>query len=237
MKYCILPFFLFACFATWAQEPILSGIVLDQNSNKPIIGARVSFGPFAVETDFQGRFKIHCKVFQRDTIKLEAPGYRSHEQLISPERNYSQLQLKMIPNAIMLDNVSINAVQKRSASEKYNENKTNYRSIYLKGDKSKIVQAVPLGIGISINKLFSAFSKEGKDARRLQKHIENDYKLDLAEVRFNKELVSNITGLVDKDLDDFIEENHPSYVWLMKASDYDIITYIKEKYKTYNKTR
>jgi len=100
-----------------------------------------------------------------------------------------------------------------------------------------MVYATPFGIAVNINKLYSALSKEGKDARRLQRTLTRDYESDEIDRLFSKEMVKNATHLDGKELDNFISEYRPSYNWIKTASDYELILYIKEKLQQFLKNR
>jgi hypothetical protein len=84
------------------------------------------------------------------------------------------------------------------------------------------------GIALNIDKLYNAVSKEGKDARRLQKNLTTDYKNSVVDKRFNP-LAAQITGYKDQKLKDFIMDNRPSYEMVARSSDYDLVQYIKQK--------
>jgi hypothetical protein len=116
----------------------------------------------------------------------------------------------------------------------YNQNKKDYKDIFWKGD-DKHIFSVPLvlgpelGVNLNIDKLYSALSKQGKDARRLQRTLTGDYRNRMVDQRFNKTLVARITGYKGEKLDDFIAKYRPTYAFISKASTYDIIQYIKQK--------
>lgn len=134
----------------------------------------------------------------------------------------------------MLKEVVINGTAISPASA-YEANKKEYKDIYWKGDKSHMVALGPgisgvagLGVSVDIDKLYSAGSKQGKDARRLEHRLTKDYKNSIVDKRFNP-LAVRITGYKGKRLSDFIQDNRPSYEMIINASDYDIVQYIKKK--------
>lgn len=174
-------------------------------------------------SDKQGVFSILVCI--GDTLRFSKVGYKTFVQVIT---NIKPMHIELEDNIIVLDEVNITA-KGLTSQQTLMLRKKEYQTIYLKGDKSRIVQIAPLGIAISINRLFSALSKEGKDARRLQRTFVKDYENSIVDQRFSKELVGRITGLKGKLLDDFIMQHRPSYEWIVKATDYDIITYIKER--------
>lgn len=168
-----------------------------------------------------------------DSIVLSKTGYYTDTVLIFDERFKN---LNMVRKSIALEEVIVTA-KRNSPLEQYQANKKSYKSIYLKGDKKNMVYMIPMGIAINLNKVFSALSKEGKDARHLQKTLDNEYQMGEIDAKFNKKLVQRLTNLKGKDLDDFISEYRPDYEWIKSATSYEIILYIKEKMKDFSKSR
>jgi hypothetical protein len=122
----------------------------------------------------------------------------------------------------MLKEVVINSTS-ITAEETYAENKKDYKEIYRIGDKSNIIGPD------NIDKIWSAVSKEGNDARKLQRRLTTDYKSSLVNRRFTKTLVARITGYKDIVLDNFMIKYRPTFEMIPKATDYDLIRYIKKK--------
>jgi hypothetical protein len=89
------------------------------------------------------------------------------------------------------------------------------------------------GVGLGIDALWNAFSRSGKNAKRLRERIDQDYHQDVIDYRFNRTLVANITGLKDKKLTDFMQKYRPGYFFVLNATDYEFITSIKTNYKRY----
>ena len=92
-----------------------------------------------------------------------------------------------------------------------------------------MIVVTPLGAGVVVDKVWSAVSKEGKDARRMQRRLVTDYKSNVINRRFTKTLVGRITGYKGNKLDDFIVKYRPTFEMIQKATDYDLIRYIKKK--------
>lgn len=181
----------------------------------------------AIVSSEDGRFSINAS--KGDLIILSKTGYYTDTVLISDEQF---MNLNMVRKPIALEEVTVTG-KRNSPLEQYEANKEAYKSIYLKGNKKDMVN----GLAINLNKVFSALSKEGKDARRLQRILENEYQMGEIDVKFNKTLIQDLTNLEGKDLDDFIFEYRPDYEWIKSATDYDIILYIKEKMKDFSKSK
>ncbi|QJD97242.1 hypothetical protein HH214_15880 [Mucilaginibacter robiniae] len=63
----------------------------------------------------------------------------------------------------------------------------------------------------------------------MQRRLVNDYRNDVVDSRFTKTLVSRVTGFEGERLSDFIFKYRPAYDFVVKASDYDLMVYIKQK--------
>ncbi|WP_157273982.1 hypothetical protein [Pedobacter sp. BAL39] len=178
-----------------------------------------------------GAFSLNA--FMGDSIIISKKGYRPDTVIVFNEQF---INIGMVKRSIALEEVRIRG-RRTSPLEKYQLNKVLYKSIYQKGDIKNMVNVTPVGIAVNVNKVFSALSKEGKDARRLQRKLESEYQLDEIDARFNKKQIIAITQLEGKDLDDFISEFRPDHKWVETATDYDIVLYIKEKHQDFLKNR
>lgn len=180
-------------------------------------------------SDMQGLF--HIKANNGDTLITSLLNYKT-DTLIAGNLDNVIIRLKstskILKEVVIKDSVL-------SPLKVYNNNKVEYKDIYWKGDKSHIFSISPgvigldVGISINIDKLYNALSKEGKDARKLQRELTTDYKNSIVDERFNKTLVAEVTGFKGDELSDFIVKYRPTYEFASTASKYDIIQYIKTK--------
>lgn len=225
-KYLLFILFFLYCGDVFGQRKEISGFILSETTK--LNGAIILNLNLNIKTksDKRGYFSINAK--KGDTLITAEFNYKTDTLIFNN-------QTPLIINLNVAHNVLREVVikgSKISPLEKYNENKKEYKDIYWKGDKSKIIEieagTVP-GIKINIDKLYSALSKQGKDARRLQKNLTQDYQNDVVDQHFSKSLVGNITGYKGEQLDDFIIKYRPSYEFVLKSSEYDIIQYIKKE--------
>jgi CarboxypepD_reg-like domain len=217
---------LMICIDAHAQN--INGIVVSANerlSNAIIHNLKTGN---RTASDMQGLF--HIKANNGDTLITSLLSYKT-DTLIAGNQDNIIIRLKstskVLREVVIKDSVL-------SPLKVYNNNKVEYKDIYWKGDKSHIFSIAPgigldVGITINIDKLYNALSKEGKDARRLQRELTSDYKNSVVDERFNKTLVAEVTGFKGDELSDFIVKYRPTYEFASKASKYDIIQYIKAK--------
>jgi len=116
--------------------------------------------------------------------------------------------------------------------EKFEQKKTDYRTIYLLGDNKKPFFISRTGIGANLNKIYNHFSKSGIKARKLQRFFENEYEDDSMNEIWKPYSVE-FSGLKSDSLQDFQIYYKPTFSWIVQASHYDRIYYIKTKLKNY----
>lgn len=130
-----------------------------------------------------------------------------------------------------IDTVSI--TKKFGPDEKYELRKKAYREIYMWGDNKKPISINPFGgIAVSINKLYSHFSKIGKNSRRLQRVFKNEYDIDRVEVLW-KPLTVKLTGLKGDSLFYFQMYFLPAPGFLEKATYYEKVEYVVKSMRIY----
>jgi len=226
--FCYLLFILLL-FPILGYSQIVSGSI--RNSEVSLSGALIENLETKIisVSDIKGNFNIKAAV--GDTLIVSYISYKPDTIKI---RNQTFTTVVLKAETVMLGDVFING-NRLTPLQRYLKNQIEYKEIYRIGNDSNIFFAgggfSNGGIGLNIDALYSALSKEGKDARRMQATLTNDYHTDVVDSRFTKELVSKVTGYQGKQLEDFIVNNKPSYEFITQASDYDIIKYIERRMK------
>jgi len=209
-----------------AQASTISGLIAADNrrQNNALI-KNLTRHTQTVSNDI-GEFSIHANA--GDTLITSKADYINDTLVITPAPYYV-IRLKTSPT--MLKEVVVNSTA-LTPEKTLEENKTAYKEIYHKGDKSHAVVITPLGVGVVIDKVWSALSKEGKDARRMQRRLNTDYKSAVVDRRFTKNLVMRVTGYKGMRLDDFMVKYRPAFEMVNKWNNYELIEYIKVKLAT-----
>lgn len=88
-------------------------------------------------------------------------------------------------------------------------------------------------MGFSIDAIYNAFSKSGRNAEKLRGLIDAEYRQSIVDYRFNKAFVQGITHLEEPKLTDFMHKYRPGYYLVTTAGDYEFISYIKANLKRY----
>ena len=210
-----------------AQAQNVKGTV--SNASKRISGAVIKNLRTGNKTisDEMGMFIIRVK--NSDTLLISKKFYKK-DTLVYAGQIFLTIQLQ--PETKALREVTIKARQ-ISPLDIYEKNKIEYKDIYWKGDYSHmfgIEAGLGAGVSINIDKLYNLLSKQGKDARKMQRTLTRDYHDDVVDRRFTVHLVGGITGYDGGKLDTFMMKYRPSYDFIVKATDYDVIQYIKDKF-------
>jgi len=224
----ILLLFCFILFGFNIKAQTISGMVT--GASERLSGVMITNLRTAEKhiSDERGVFSIVAK--SGDTV-LTSKLYYKTDTTVYNGQDYLIIQLRQTTRVLKPVNITDTLVNPLNV---YNQNKKDYKDIYWKGDDKHIV-SIPLYIGplvgldFNIDKIYSALSKQGKDARRLQRSLAQQYRDDVVDRRFSKTFVAKITGYNGKKLDDFIMLYRPSYEFIVKASTYDIIQYIRKK--------
>ncbi|MDP9077307.1 MAG: hypothetical protein M3O71_07795 [Bacteroidota bacterium] len=213
-----LLFKIIICCSASAQVRKITGLVSFNNERQSGVNIKdISIHTQAISNDI-GEFTITAKT--GDTLIARKEGFLEDTTLVK-DATYFVINLKK--NPVMLKEVIVNAGA-LSPAKKLEDNKKDYHEIYRVGDKSNIIGPD------NIDKIWSALSREGNNARRLQRTFNTDYQNSVIDRRFTKKLVKNITGYKNKRLDDFMVRYRPSFEMVKDANDYELTEYIKKKF-------
>lgn len=228
-------FLLFYCFGNvlHAQDKPVQGIVFDMNSKQRltrvyIYNTRTGEGFYNTT---KGEFKTNARVGDVLVAALQGYGvdtigvHAGNTLLFYLKRNSIQLQ-----EVIVRDSVLTPADQLKAKQEEYNVaySKGNVKNVLTTGGSNG-----GGGAGLSINALYTLLSREGRNARLLQKIIERDYRDAMIDYRFTKTLINRVIGLSGDKLNDFKQQYKPGYYFILQANDYDLIEYIRKSYTSY----
>jgi len=217
MKAVINLFFLVVLlqFNLRAQTQI-KGQVLDQASRKALEKVEVQniTNPAATQTNAKGEFTIKAKI--GDVMVYRLVGYDADTAMI--------IELKQVKRYLHPLTNTLNTV---SISGQVNS-KEQYADVY---NKANPVLLTP-GRGIRFYPS-SFFGKEGKNARRLKKLIEDDMVEKEIDKRFNAVTVTALLPLKQPDLDAFLVLYRPDVKFAINADADDFKFYLLEAYERF----
>ncbi len=225
----VLFFLLFGVSALYAQRPAIAGKVVDITTRRPVIDASVSLGPVRVSTDYKGEFTIWTSLHSRDTVRVSSLTHDSVELIVVPGQDLRSLVFELPPKSVVLEDVRI------VVSPGYEADSLITREQFEKifnYDAPRVIEAFSI-TSINVAMLYEALSREKKLKVRLQKRLREDEKYKMAQQRYSKRLVEQLTKLEGEELDRFYFDIEPSVDFILEANDYDLIQYIKKKYDAY----
>ncbi|WP_026897465.1 peptidase associated/transthyretin-like domain-containing protein [Daejeonella oryzae] len=235
MKKIVLVFFAFCLLAgeLIAQEKSIQGIVFDLNSKQRL--TRVYIYNTSTGKGFynnsKGEFTTTASV--GDILVAALQGYNVDTIRVSSQ---TTLLFYLKSKSILLKEVRITDTLK-TPQDQLKETRKEYKDAYSKGTVKDVFtqggSSGAGGAGLSINALYNLLSREGKNARQLQRIIERDYNEAMINYRYNPNLVSSVTGLKGDKLVDFIQQYKPSYNFVIEAYDYELIQFIRSSYQKY----
>jgi hypothetical protein len=230
----VISLLFFLCFCLpeiFAQQPV-QGVVFDKDSKERL--TRVYIYNTRTHKGFynNSRGEFFTDAAKGDTLVAALQGYHVDAATVKGE---TSVVIYLKRSSIKLQDVTVTDTIESPASE-LARRKKEHDDIYRKGnnkDLLKIGGGNNVGVGLSIDALWSIFSREGKNARYLQQILERDYREAMIDYRYTKTIVSNTTSLTGKKLDDFMQQYRPSYYFIVEANDYALINFIKANYQKY----
>ena len=223
---------------------VVSGVVKDADKDSVLVFANVYnmrtmrgtvtnengwFRYFAVPGDTlwissMGYYPLHIAIEEgqeeiRDTFYLKARAYKIPDVEILALTRYEKLRYDVKNMKIPRD------VQ--NARDNFPVVNHELMSFYERGNEN-------FGLVVSpISALYYAFSKEGKEIRKLAELQKQDAISKQIEPHFNEEMVHEITGLEGEELQKFMEFCNFSEEFLINSADYYIIELILEQYEDF----
>jgi len=207
----------------FAQQKTVDGVVFDKDSKDRIAKVNVqniTTGKSIYNT-FKGEFKIEAQpgdvlVFSKsdhhpDTLKIQG----GESLAVYMKRTAIQLKEVIVRDTLLNP-------QKRLAATK-----NDYTKIFGPLNSKDLLSFGPGGAGLSIDAIYNALSRSGRNAAHLREAIEKDYQQSVIDYRFNRTYVGAITNLKDQQLTDFMLRYRPGYYLVKTASDYEFIASIK----------
>jgi hypothetical protein len=233
VKKIIFFFLVFICSYSFAQERLVQGVVFDKDSKIRlarvfILNTQTQSG---VYNNSKGEFKLTAQAgdelvaqlegFRSDTIRVLGTG----DFVFYLRRNSIRLQEVVIKDSV------------KTPSKRLQEVKEEYKDIYRIGNSSDLLHTGGGnglgGVGLSIDALYSLFSRQGKNARNLQKTIDRDFKDLVIDYRYSPALIQQVIGITGAKAKDFMQQYRPAYSFVLEANDYDMIRFIQESYRRY----
>lgn len=231
MRFSVVLLLLLCSARLSAQNKPVQGFVVDQDSKLRLAKVYI-YNPSSDEgiyNNTKGEFTANIK--PGDTLFAALSGY-AMDTVIYKGQSAIVFQLKSL--SIKLKEVQI-VGKKPTPQEQYNQNLKEYKSALQRGSTKDPFSLGPSGAGLSIDVIYNLLSRQGRNARRLQAILERDYHEAIIDYRFRPDYVKAVTGIGDADLNDFMVQYRPTYQFVLTASDYSFVQFIKNSYASYKR--
>jgi hypothetical protein len=210
--YCSLLLLLLCSGLSYAQKKPVQGFVIDKDSKQRlakvyIYNSRTDEGLY---NNTKGEFSTQVMV--GDTLFAALQGY-AVDTLIYKGQNSFYFQLQPL----------------------YKKTQQEYKYQTDRGSSKDLLNIGTNGVGLGIDAIYNLLSKRGKNARHLQGILERDYKEQIIDFRFKPAYVKQVLGISDSELLDFMQQYRPSYSFVLSASEYAFIVYLRNSYTAYKR--
>ncbi|GGH15652.1 carboxypeptidase-like regulatory domain-containing protein [Mucilaginibacter phyllosphaerae] len=231
-----LLFALLLLFSIDASAQLVSGIVIDKKTRKPLEYIVVSASNTNVLTSEQGSFTLRITKVT-DTLKIKTMGYKTYTRVISPWSG----RLKMIEleqQSIRLNEVAIMA-KRNFIRDSVNNRKQFAKEFAFKGPAfTEIMRPTATNVPfawatVDLLSLFKSINKKNTRQYHLQQTMLRYEREDHTSQRFNRNLIARITRLQGDTLDDFITEYRPTPAQIDMMTDYNLVFYIKDSLRRF----
>ena len=228
--------FLFGFISAKAQ--VITGRVLADTTNKPLTATIVTHSGRQTSSNASGEFSIPVSG-PGDTIKVFAIGYKVYFYPVK-DIKADRIIIRLKETSIMLRDVMIRANRDHKKDSlnlrKDYANVFNYQPKKLTDAFVSPPSNVPFAfVNIDLLTVLSAITKKNDPTYKLKNELLRDEQADYVATRFNRGLVTHITGLKSDSLNSFMDKYYPTVEWVKKTSDYDMIQYIKTKTAEFRK--
>ncbi|NQX41991.1 hypothetical protein SAMN05421820_109261 [Pedobacter steynii] len=232
MKYLgLLLLFSFLSLKIVAQSSGVQGFVVDKESKLRLAKVYIynSTNDEGIYNTPKGEFAIKAAV--GDTLFAVLQGY-ALDTIVYKGQKAVYFQLKSL--GINLREVAIIG-DKYTPRERHEKSLKEYKYALDKGKAKDLLNLGMGGVGLGIDAIYNLLSRDGKNARHLQKILERDYKEAIIDYRFKPDYVKRTLHIGDFEAEDFMQQYRPTYQFALTASDYAFVVFVRNSYASYKR--
>lgn len=231
MRFLLACIFLLNMVSAFAQQKAVQGFVVDKDTKLRL--AKVYIYNSSLDEGFynntKGEFVAPVKV--GDTLFAALSGHAMDTVVY---RGQSAIVFQLRSMGIRLKEVSIYGKAK-TPQELYKSKLDEFKYKLDKGSSKDLLNLGQRGVGLGIDAIYNLLSRDGKNARHLQQILEKDYKEQVIDYRYNATYVKNLIDIKDDKLQDFMTQYRPTYQFVLSASEYAFIQFVKNSYASYKR--
>ncbi|MEZ5033920.1 MAG: hypothetical protein R2796_02935 [Chitinophagaceae bacterium] len=215
-----------------AQSFRIRGTVYDSSRLHPMKAVTVlSTSGDGTITDSEGKYEI--QVTEKDSIWFSYLNKPTIKFPVLKINNPISFDIALQVNIPVMEEVKIKLKDYKQDSI---QNREDYAKIfnYKKPGLRPVVSSS--GVGFDLDEIINMFRfKRNKRMASFQKRLLEQEQENFVLHRFNKGLVTRLTGLSGQALETFMRLYRPSYLFAKYANDYDFRVFIKHAYERYVK--
>jgi hypothetical protein len=222
---------IFSSFEVSAQNITITGTVFDITKKTPIAYVSVlSTSGKGTATDSTGQYKITVK--ETDSIYFSFLNKETPKYPVTTIRNPDAFDISIMKKIQELPTVFVKQRNYRMDSL---QNRLDYQKIFDYSKPGIGTTINPgLAVGLDINQFINMFNfRKNKRMVGFQKRLLNEEKEKFISHRFNKGLVTKLTGLRAPAIDSFMAEFRPTLEMTQQFNDLEFGQFIVEAYKYY----
>ena len=189
-------------------------------------------------SDIDGNFRL--KAFPQDTIIFSSVGYQRQQMILpspQPGTDGWSIWIALEKSTLELETVDVLAYRNeqdfKDAIIAYQLPEEQKTEIYVPGFYNGPKQPVKPGVGSPISFLSDKLGKRARTERKFEAAKKQDQRWFRYSSKYNKEIVSRITGLKDQALDDFMEFCSLSESFILESNEYEIIVAVNNCYQNF----
>lgn len=219
-------------YSAGAQYKI-QGSVYDSSRTYPLEAVSVlSTSGRGTITDGNGFYQI--EVGEKDSIYFSYLGKPTVKFPVARIVNPTQFDLALRVPVSVLKEVKVTPRNYKLDSI---QNRKDYQKIFdfKRPNVESMTSIGPMGAGIDINELIRLFQfRKNKSTMRFQQRLLQQERDKAIDNRFNKALVTRLTGLTGDERQRFMLLFRPEYEFVLYASDYNFGAYIKQAFEQFS---
>ena len=245
-RYLLLLTYLLFFFSSSAQG--IKGSIEDLYTGQYLEGVSVKSNNRTTYTNSRGEFSLYNSRLG-DTILFSYVGYQQ-QVLVNSQIMGDTLTIRMKPASFAIEEVVINGVRDFKAdslrfraeyADAFGYEKTKFKDIFIPrsyhSNQNRSPFAAPNStsslISVDVLSLFSLIRKDKTPQAKLQKKVLQQEEQNYVDYAFSKGKIQQITKLHGDSLQVFIQSYRPDAEELKKMTTYDLLIYIKDKYKEF----
>jgi len=229
--YILLLLFCGFTYKAFSQQAMVRGFVVDKDSKLRLAKVYIynSANDDGIYNTPKGEFAI--KANPGDTLFAVLQGYAVDTVVLKNQKSLF-FQLKSL--GIALREVAI-VGDKFTPMQRHEKTLKEYKYALDKGKAKDLLNLGLGGAGLGIDAIYNLLSRQGKNARHLQKILERDYREAIVDYRFKPDYVKRVLQIGDFEAEDFMQQYRPSYDFVLHASDYAFVVYLRNNYANYKR--